>query len=92
MKMRKSMAMGPGVLMAATMIPAVPAMADDATGKVYYSKLQTGAADEDWQNLGKRIHRGNWYRGNWLLQQLPDSMRQLFSLRWLRAMLLLCSR
>ena len=42
MKMKKVTAMGMAVLMAATMIPAVPAMADDA-GKVYYSKLQTRA-------------------------------------------------
>ena len=35
MKMKKVTAMGMAVLMAATMIPAVPAMADDA-GKVYY--------------------------------------------------------
>ena len=38
MKMKKVTAMGMAVLMAATMIPAVPAMADDA-GKVYYLNL-----------------------------------------------------
>ena len=39
MKMRKSMAMGLAAVMAASMIPAVPAMADDATGKVILSEL-----------------------------------------------------
>ena len=39
------------VLMAATMIPAVPAMADDA-GKVYYLNFKP-EQDEDWQNLAK---------------------------------------
>ena len=42
MKMKKVTAMGMAVLMAATMIPAVPAMADDA-GKVLLLKLQTRA-------------------------------------------------
>ena len=52
MKMRKSMAMGLAAVMAASMIPAVPAMADDATGKVYYLNFKP-EADEAWQNLAK---------------------------------------
>ena len=51
MKMKKVTAMGMAVLMAATMIPAVPAMADDA-GKVYYLNFKP-EQDEDWQNLAK---------------------------------------
>ena len=51
MKMKKVTAMGMAVLMAATMIPAVPAMADDA-GKAYYWNLKP-EQDEDWQNLAK---------------------------------------
>ena len=62
MKMKKVTAMGMAVLMAATMIPAVPAMADDA-GKVYYLNFKP-EQDEDMAESGKRIHRGNWYRGN----------------------------
>ena len=52
MKMRKSMAMGLAAVMAASMIPAVPAMADDATGKVYYLNFKP-EDDEAWQNLAK---------------------------------------
>ena len=51
MKMKKVTAMGMAVLMAATMIPAVPAMADDA-GKVYYLNFKP-EQDEAWQNLAK---------------------------------------
>ena len=51
MKMKKVTAMGMAALMAATMIPAVPAMADDA-GKVYYLNFKP-EQDEDWQNLAK---------------------------------------
>ena len=49
MKMKKVTAMGMAVLMAATMIPAVPAMADD-DGKVNYLNFKS-EQDEDWQNL-----------------------------------------
>ena len=36
MKMRKIAAMGLSAVMAASMVPALPVMADDAAGKVYY--------------------------------------------------------
>ena len=49
MKMKKVTAMSMAVLMAATMIPAVPAMAE-STGKVYYLNFKP-EADEAWQNL-----------------------------------------
>ena len=52
MKMRKSMAMGLAAVMAASMIPAVPAMADDATGKVYYLNFKPEQADQ-WVELAK---------------------------------------
>ena len=52
MKMKKVTAMGMAVLMAATMIPAVPAMADDA-GKVYYLNFKP-EQDEAWQNLAAK--------------------------------------
>ena len=51
MKMKKVTAMGMAVLMAATMIPAVPAMADDA-GKVYYLNFKPEQAD-DWVALAE---------------------------------------
>ena len=69
MKMRKIAAMGLSAVMAASMVPALPVMADDASGKVYYLNFKPE-----------------------LLQQLPDSMRPHFSLRWLRVMLLHFSR
>ena len=51
MKMKKLTAMGMAVMMAATMIPAVPAMADGG-GKVYYLNFKP-EQDEAWQNLAK---------------------------------------
>ena len=51
MKMKKLTAMSMAVMMAATMIPAVPAMAADG-GKVYYLNFKP-EADEAWQNLAK---------------------------------------
>ena len=51
MKMKKLTAMGIAALMAATMIPAVPVMAE-GEGKVYYLNFKP-EADEAWQNLAK---------------------------------------
>ena len=51
MKMKKLTAMGMATLMAATMIPAVPVMAE-GEGKVYYLNFKP-EADEAWQNLAK---------------------------------------
>ena len=51
MKMKKLTAMGMAALMAATMIPAVPVMAE-GEGKVYYLNFKR-EADEAWQNLAK---------------------------------------
>ena len=51
MKMKKLTAMGMAALMAATMIPAVPVMAE-GEGKVYYLNFKP-EADESWQNLAK---------------------------------------
>ena len=51
MKMKKLTAMGMVALMAATMIPAVPVMAE-GEGKVYYLNFKP-EADEAWQNLAK---------------------------------------
>ena len=50
MKMKKVTALGMAVLMAATVIPAVPAMAEEAAGKVYYLNFKP-EQDEAWQNL-----------------------------------------
>ena len=43
MKMRKIAAMGLSAVMAASMVPALPVMADDASGKVYYLNFKTRA-------------------------------------------------
>lgn len=51
MKMKKLTAMGMAALMAATMIPAVPVMAE-GEGKVYYLNFKP-EDDEAWQNLAK---------------------------------------
>ena len=64
MKMKKITAMSMAALMAATMIPSVPVMADGG-GKVYYLNFKP---------------------------EHPDSMRQLFSQKWQRAMHRHCSR
>ena len=50
MKMKKLTAMSLAALMAASMVPAVPAMADG--GKVYYLNFKP-EADEAWQALAK---------------------------------------
>ncbi len=57
MKMKKLTAMSMAVMMAATMIPAVPAMAADG-GKVYYLNFKP-EADEAWQKSCKSLHRRN---------------------------------
>ena len=49
MKMKKVTAMSMAALMAATMIPSVPVMADGG-GKVYYLNFKP-EQDEAWQNL-----------------------------------------
>ena len=49
MKMKKVTALSMAVMMAASMIPAVPAMAEE-TGKVYYLNFKP-EQDEAWQNL-----------------------------------------
>ena len=51
MKMKKVTAMSMAALMAATMIPSVPVMADGG-GKVYYLNFKP-EQDEAWQNLAK---------------------------------------
>ena len=51
MKMKKITAMSMAALMAATMIPSVPVMADGG-GKVYYLNFKP-EQDEAWQNLAK---------------------------------------
>ena len=50
MKTKKIAALGLAAMMAATMVPAVPAMAEDASGQVYYLNFKP-EQDEDWQNL-----------------------------------------
>ena len=52
MKMKKVTAMSMAVLMAATMIPSVPVMADGG-GKVYYLNFKP-EQDEAWQNLAAK--------------------------------------
>lgn len=49
MKMRKVTAMGLAAVMAASMVPAVPAMAE-STGKVYYLNMKP-ETDAAWQEL-----------------------------------------
>ena len=53
MKMRKIAAMGLSAVMAASMVPALPVMADDASGKVYYLNFKP-EQDEAWQNLAAK--------------------------------------
>ena len=53
MKMRKIAAMGLSAVMAASMVPALPVMADDAAGKVYYLNFKP-EQDEAWQNLAAK--------------------------------------
>ena len=52
MKMRKIAAMGLSAVMAASMVPALPVMADDAAGKVYYLNFKP-EQDQQWQDLAK---------------------------------------
>ena len=51
--MRKIAAMGLSAVMAASMVPALPVMADDAAGKVYYLNFKP-EQDEAWQNLAAK--------------------------------------
>ena len=55
MRMKKATAFGLAALMAATMIPAVPAMAkgDDSEGSVYYLNFKPEQADQ-WSDLAKK--------------------------------------
>ena len=53
MKMRKIAAMGLSAVMAASMVPALPVMSDDAAGKVYYLNFKP-EQDEAWQNLAAK--------------------------------------
>lgn len=89
MKMKKVTAMGMAALMAATMIPSVPVMADGG-GKVYYLNFKP-EADEAWQNLAKAYTEETGTEVTVVLQH-QDSMRQHFSLKWLKAMHRHCSR
>lgn len=50
MKTKKIAALGLAAVMAATMVPAVPAMAEDASGQVYYLNFKP-EQDEAWQEL-----------------------------------------
>ena len=77
MRMKKATAFGLAALMAATMIPAVPAMAkgDDSEGSVYYLNL----------NRSRQISGQTWQRNTPmrlvyrlpLLQLLPELMSLL---------------
>ena len=60
MRMKKATAFGLAALMAATMIPAVPAMAkgDDSEGSVYYLNFKPEQADQ-WSDLAKYILQEN---------------------------------
>ena len=53
MKMRKIAAMGLSAVMATSMVPVLPVMADDAAGKVYYLNFKP-EQDEAWQNLAAK--------------------------------------
>lgn len=53
MKMKKVTAMGLAALMAATMIPAVPAMAAEGEGSVYYLNFKPEQADQ-WVELAEK--------------------------------------
>ena len=55
MRMKKATAFGLAALMAATMLPAVPAMAkgDDSEGSVYYLNFKPEQADQ-WSDLAKK--------------------------------------
>lgn len=88
MKMKKVTAMSMAVLMAATMIPSVPVMADGG-GKVYYLNFKP-EQDEAWQNLAKAYTEETGTDVTVVTH--PDSMRQLFSQKWQRAMHRHCSR
>ena len=50
MKAKKIAALGLAAVMAATMVPAVPAMAEDASGQVYYLNFKP-EQDGAWQDL-----------------------------------------
>ena len=63
MKMRKIAAMGLSAVMAASMVPALPVMADDAAGKVYYLNFKP-EQDEAWQNLAAKLYRRDRRTGN----------------------------
>ena len=88
MKMKKLTAMGMAALMAATMIPAVPVMAE-GEGKVYYLNFKP-EADEAWQNLAKAYTEetgtevtvvtaaSGQYRQHFSLVFLPFSGKQFF--------------
>ena len=89
MKMKKVTAMSMAVLMAATMIPSVPVMADGG-GKVYYLNFKP-EQDEAWQNLAKAYTEETGTDVT-VVTAASDSMRQLFSQKWQRAMHRHCSR
>ena len=90
MKMRKIAAMGLSAVMAASMVPALPVMADDAAGKVYYLNFKP-EQDEAWQNLAAKYTEETGVPVT-VVTAASDSMRPHFSLRWLRVMLLHFSR
>ena len=77
MRMKKATAFGLAALMAATMIPAVPAMAkgDDSEGSVYYLNFKPEQADQ-WSDLAKNTPMRLVYL-LLLLQQLPELMSLL---------------
>ena len=64
MRMKKATAFGLAALMAATMIPAVPAMAkgDDSEGSVYYLNFKPEQADQ-WSDLAKKYTDVGWCTG-----------------------------
>lgn len=53
MKMKKITALSMAVMMAATMIPSVPVMAEEAKGSVYYLNFKPEQADQ-WVELGEK--------------------------------------
>ena len=53
MKMKKITALSMAVMMAASMIPSVPVMAEEAKGSVYYLNFKPEQADQ-WAELGEK--------------------------------------
>ena len=89
MKMKKITAMSMAALMAATMIPSVPVMADGG-GKVYYLNFKP-EQDEAWQNLAKAYTEETGTDVT-VVTAASGQYETLFSQKWQRAMHRHCSR